>query len=129
MWSYTGCCAGHVPASPAWCWPQTMAQYAHWCSFVPKDISADKNTATAQAPIGGAENVFLSLDYVKEAAAESPSVKVTITDPSGTGEWNITTIPDGFQMKVDFASAAPGASVQLAVNGCTAQLKWFERIY
>jgi len=130
MWSYTGCCCcGHVPAGPAWCWPQSMAQYPHWCSFVPKEISADKTTPTAQATIGGAENAFLSLEYLKDAGGPPPSVKVTITDPSGTGEWNITTIPDGFQTKVDFASAAPGATVKLVVAGCTAQLKWFERVY
>jgi hypothetical protein len=129
MWSYTGCCAGYAPGGSAWCWPQTVAQYPHWCSFVPKDITADTNTTTAQATIGGTENAFLSLDYVKDAAAESSSVKVTITDPSGTGIWNITTIPDGFQTKADFASAAPGATVQLDVVGCTAQLNWIERVY
>src|SRR5437660_8017289 len=97
MWSYTGCCAGQVPASPVWCWPQSMSHHLHWCSFAPKEISADTNTATAQATIGGVENAFLSLEYLKDAGAATPSVKVTITDLSGTGVWNITTIPDGFQ--------------------------------
>jgi hypothetical protein len=129
MWSYTGCCSGHVPAGPVWCWPQSMPQYSHWCSVNPKEISADKTTATANATIGGAENAFLSLEYLKDAGAPASSVKVTITDPSGTGEWNITTIPDGFQMKTDFASAVPGATVKLDVTGCTAELKWFERVF
>ena len=106
-----------------------MAPYSHWCSVVPKEISADKTTNTAQATIGGAENAFLSLEYLKDAGAPASNIKVTITDPSGTGEWNITTIPDGFQAKVDFASAVPGATVKLVVTGCTAQLKWFERVF
>ena len=130
MWSYSGCCCGHAPAGPAWCWPQVMPQYSRWCSFVPKEISADKTTPSANATIGGAEIVFLSIEYLKDAGAPpGASVKVGITDPSGTAEWNITNIPDRFQRRVDYATAAPGATVKLDVAGCTAQLKWFERVF
>jgi hypothetical protein len=128
MWSYSGCCAGHAPAG-VWCWPASVVHYPDWHSFVPKNISADTNTTSAQATIGGAQSVFLALEYLKDSGAASSTVKVAITDPSGTGEWNITTIPSGFQTKVDFASAAPGATVKLDVAGCTAQLKWCERVY
>jgi hypothetical protein len=131
MWTYTGCCARESPAPVRW--PQHV-QYSHWGSFNPgsfnpKELSADKITNTAQATIGGVEPVFLSLEYLKDAGAETPSVKITITDSSGTGEWNVTTIPDGFNVKLDFAAACPNATVKLDVNGCTAQLNWFERVY
>jgi hypothetical protein len=128
MWTYTGCCAGHAPVG-AWYWPQSVVHYSDWHSLVPKNISADTNTTSAQATIGGAQNVFLALEYLKDSGAAASTVKVAITDPTGTGEWNITTIPSGFQTKVDFASAAPGAIVKLDVAGCTAQLKWCERVY
>jgi hypothetical protein len=129
MWSYTGCCGGHMPAGPVWYWPQNFGQYSHWCSLSPKELSATTPAPSATATIGGVENAFLSLEYLKDSGAAAPSVKVTITDPSGVGDWNITTIPDGFQTKVDFASAVPGATVKLDVTGCTAQLKWFERVF
>ena len=129
MWSYSGCCAGCPPAGHAWYWPQSVGHYPDWHSFVPKELSADTTTATAQATIGGVESVFLSIEYLKDSGAAVSTVKVAITDPTGTGEWNITTIPSGFQTKLDFASAAPGATVKLDVAGCTAQLKWIERVF
>ena len=127
MWTYTGCC-GHAHAGPDSYWVHHAGHHAHWYPVVSKELSAMTATPSAQANVGGIASVFLSLDYLKDPAAQASSVKVTITDPSGTGEWNITTIPDGFQEKPDFASAAPGATVKLDVTGCTAQLKWYERI-
>jgi hypothetical protein len=123
MWSYTGC-RGYAPAYPVWYWPQ-HAHPSHWAE---KELSASTPAPSAQATVGGVGSALLSLDYLKDPGAESSSVKVTITDPSGTGEWNITTIPDGFQAKSEFAAAIPGATVKMDVTGCTAQLKWYERV-
>ena len=129
MWSYTGCCCGHAPADPVPYWPQPIPQYSPWCQVAAKDISASTAANSAQATVAGVGSAFLSLQYLKDAGAPESSITLTITDSSGTGEWNITTLLDGFQEKGDFAVATPGATVKLDVTGCTAQLSWFERTY
>ena len=129
MWSYSGCCTGHIPVSPAWCCDPYPAYYPYCLQFLPKEISADNSAPSAQATIGGAGSVLLSAEYVHDPGAASPSVKISIAEPTGTGDWEITTIPDGFQVKQDFITAAPGSTVKLNVSGCTARVKWFERIY
>ena len=127
MWTYTGCC-GHA-AYPVWYWPHQPAHHQHEHGHeVSKELSASTGAPSATATIGGVKTAFLSLDYLRDPGADGASIKINISDSTGTGGWNITSIPDGFQYKTDFLSAAPGATLKLDVTGCTAQLKWYERV-
>jgi len=146
MWSYRGCCepheghrfhGGYAPFVPPYYWPPYPGWYVP-CSCgrpehdrstkVPVELAADTANPGKQALVGGAEEVRLLLEYSPDAGATSPSVKVTITDSTGDITFNITTIPAGYHVKRDFASAAPGATVKLDVGACSAHLRWFESV-
>ena len=86
----------------------------------------DGATSPKQAFIGGLENVSLSLEYLKTGA--SPAVKVTITEGGSSSTWDIATIPDGYQIKENLATVAPGAGVEIEVTDCLARLRWCEVI-
>lgn len=148
MWSYKGCrepheghrChGGYAPFVPAYYWPQYPGWYAPWfygrpepeherSQRVPMEIAADTANPSKQALVGGEENVRLLLEYSPDTGATSPSVKVTITDSTGDVTFNITTVPAGYHVKRDLASAAPGATVKLDVSACSAHLRWFELV-
>ena len=146
MWSYRGChephgghrfYGGYGPAAPAYYWPQYPGWYAPWffgkpererSQYVPMEIAADTANPSKQALVGGEEKASLLLEYSSDAGAASPSVKVTITDSTGDATFNITSVPAGYHVKRDFASAAPGATVKLDVSACSAHLKWFELV-
>lgn len=146
MWSYRGCrepheghrcCGGYAPFVPAYYWPQYPGWYAPWFSGrpehehsdrVPAEIAADTANPSKQALVGGEESVHLLLEYSPDTGAASPSVKVTITDSTGDITFNITSVPAGYHVKRDFASAAPGATVKLDVSACSAHLRWFESV-
>ena len=146
MWSYRGChephgghrfYGGYGPAAPAYYWPQYPGWYAPWffgkpererSQYVPMEIAADTANPSKQALVGGEEKANLLLEYSPDAGAASPSVKVTITDSTGDATFNITSVPAGYHVKRDFASAAPGATVKLDVGACSAHLRWFELV-
>ena len=146
MWSYRGChephgghrfYGGYGPAAPAYYWPQYPGWYAPWffgkpererSQYVPMEIAADTANPGKQALVGGEEKANLLLEYSPDAGAASPSVKVTITDSTGDATFNITSVPTGYHVKRDFASAAPGATVKLDVSACSAHLRWFELV-
>ena len=146
MWSYRGChephgghrfYGGYGPAAPAYYWPQYPGWYAPWffgkpererSQYVPMEIAADTANPSKQALVGGEEKANLLLEYSPDAGAASPSVKVTITDSTGDATFNITSVPAGYHVKRDFASAAPGATVKLDVSACSAHLRWFELV-
>jgi hypothetical protein len=92
------------------------------------EIAADTANPSKQALVGGEEKANLLLEYSPDAGAASPSVKVTITDSTGDATFNITSVPTGYHVKRDFASAAPGATVKLDVSACSAHLRWFELV-
>ena len=146
MWSYRGChdphgghrfYGGYGPAALAYYWPQYPGWYAPWffgkpererSQYVPMEIAADTANPSKQALVGGEEKANLLLEYSPDAGAASPSVKVTITDSTGDATFNITSVPAGYHVKRDFASAAPGATVKLDVSACSAHLRWFELV-
>ena len=53
-------------------------------------------------------------------------VQVTITEDGSSSTWDITTIPDEYQIKENFSTVSPGAEVKLEVTECTARLRWCE---
>lgn len=93
---------------------------------LPQELLADAATPSRDAFIGGLEQASLTLEYIKAGA--SPQVKVTITEQGQTATWNITTVPEGYQIKDSFATLEPGAEVKLEVTDCTARLRWCEMV-
>jgi hypothetical protein len=124
-WQY----AAHPPAHCHHCGhPGPMCQCAKPLDKMklPLEIMADATTTTQTSFIGGLEAVSLSLEYLKTGAA--PSVKVTITDAGTSTVSDITPIDDGYHVKENFQTVAPGTTVQLDVADCTARLRWCEII-
>lgn len=108
------------------CQPAHMCQCAKPLSYMklPQEIVADATTTTKNAFIGGLEDVSLSLEYLKTGT--TPTLKVTITENGSTAAWDITTIPDAYQIKENFTTVSPGAVIKLEVADCTARLRWCE---
>lgn len=123
----------HYPvgfAPPAW-WGRS--HHACGCrekhvKWIPEEISADTASPSKEALVGGVEKAELTLEYMPDAGAVSPSVKVVVTDSGGSSESNLAAIPAGYHVKSEFASAAPGAKITLTVNECRARVRWFERL-
>lgn len=93
---------------------------------VPQELAVDAASSPKTAFIGGLTNVALSLEYLKSGT--TPSIKIAITESGATTTWDITTIPDGYQVKENFASVAPGAEIEIDVADCMARLRWCEVI-
>lgn len=110
------------------CQPVHLCQCAKPLTYtkLPQELLADATTPTNQIFIGGSEDISLSLEYLKTPGATSPSVKVTITENGSSSTWDITTIPDEYQIKENFSTVSPGAEVKLEVVECTARLRWCE---
>ena len=107
-----------VPCPPACCERIT----------VPRDLAADAKNSSAQALAGGSEQVSLSIEYLVETGASSPSVKVTTTSDGSTATWSDTTPAVGYHVQEGFLSVNPGTKISLDVNNLTARIRWCERI-
>ena len=148
---YPGC---HPPAYTGHCHPP----YAHWFGaylsdplyhpwcpvcwqphhtccchtgpdvFIPQELSVDTTTTSKDTFVGGSRDVLLTLEYMPVTGATSPSVKLVVEDAGGTTDWDLTSVPDGYHVKSNFASVAPGAKLTLSANECLARLRWFELI-
>lgn len=108
---YHSCCCGLDPAV-----------------FIPQELAVDATTTSKDTFVGGSRAVWLTLEYMPVSGATSPSVTLKVEDEDGTTDWNITSVPDGYHVKSNFASAAPGAKLTLLANECLARLRWFELI-
>lgn len=117
-WPYTG--AGCHPAHHA---PAPLTHMK-----LPLEILADTATPSAHSFIGGLEDVSLSLEYLKTAASTSAILKVSVTQAGTTTVTEVTPLADGYQVKENFLTVAPGATVTLDVVDCTARLRWCEII-
>lgn len=119
----------YQPCCPV-CW-----QPYHACCCAPKppmhlaqELAVDTVTPSKDTFVGGGRDVLLTLEYMAVTGATSPSVKLEIEDSSGTTNWEITSVPDGYHVKSKFASAAPGAKLILTAAECLARLRWFELV-
>lgn len=135
---YTGyydCCLHHHYAPP--CHPHAMP--SAWIVFlppelcdhlkVPREIDADTTSSSASALVGGgADKISLSLEYLVEAGATSPSVKVTTSSDGGSATWSDDTPSTGYHVQEALLSVTPGSKVTLNVNNATARLRWCETI-
>ena len=78
--------------------------------------------------VGGARRVFLSLEYLVDAGAASPTVKVTTAAAGSSATWSDDTPAEGYTVRQAVLSAAPGTKVTLAVNNAIARLRWCELV-
>lgn len=95
---------------------------------IPRELTADPTTTSAETIIGGRPDVHLSLEYLVEAGAAAPQVTVTITSDGMTSTWTDTGIAPGYHVKESFTSAKPGSKVKLEVVDALARLRWCETI-
>lgn len=92
----------------------------------PYELAVASGDPTAQAFVGGATPVRLSLEYVVDDGASSPSIKVTTVDDGSTATWEETAPTTGYQVKNDFLNLHPGARITLDATEAAARLRWCE---
>jgi hypothetical protein len=92
----------------------------------PYELAIASGGATAQAFVGGAAPARLSLEYVVDDGASSPTIKVTTVSAGSTSTWEETAPASGYQVKSDFMSVQPGTKVTLDATETTARLRWCE---
>ena len=92
----------------------------------PYELAVASGGAAAQAFVGGAAPVHISLEYVIDDGASSPSIKVTTVSEGSTSTWEETAPASGYQVKGDFINLQPGAKVTLDATEATARLRWCE---
>lgn len=84
---------------------------------------------TEEIFIGGLSDAKLTLEYRANTAPPpaTSKVEVSISDLNGTvTSWQETPIPDGYNVKSDFPSVAPGSMISITVTEGTARLRWCE---
>jgi len=92
----------------------------------PYELSVDSGGATAQALVGGATTVHLSLEYLVDAGASSPSITVTTASNGTTSTWQETAPASGYQVKRHFLNISPGTTVTVDATEAAARLRWCE---
>jgi hypothetical protein len=95
---------------------------------VSRDLDADPTNASQQTLVGGSEQVSLSLEYLVETGAVSPSVTLTTTSDGATATWSDAAPAVGYHVQEGLLSVNAGTKVSLTVNNVTARLRWCERI-
>jgi len=109
--------------------PQYVYSYGCGCG-VPMvsayELSVASGGPDAQALVGSANPVHLSLEYLVDDGASSPSVKVTTASDGSTSAYEETPPAAGFQVKSDFMTVQPGTKVTLAATEAAARLRWCE---
>ncbi len=96
---------------------------------VPRDLAADATNSTATGLVGGSQNVSLSIEYLVENGAASPTVKVSLAAPDGTSsDWSDGAPATGYHVQEALLSAKPGTKLTLTVNNVTARLRWCEHV-
>ena len=96
--------------------------------WIPYELTVVTASTPQEVLIGGKANVHLSLEYLADTGAASPSVKVTVTFDGSTSSWSESPIPTGYQVKGDFMTVQPGSKVVVDVTEATAKLRWCESI-
>jgi hypothetical protein len=93
-----------------------------------REIDADTTTPSRDGMVGGERPVFLSLEYIVDAGASSPTIKVTTAAGSSSATWSDAAPAEGYTVRQAVLSAAPGTKVTLDVNNLIARLRWCELV-
>ncbi len=94
----------------------------------PYELSVSSGGAdTAEALVGGASTVHLSLEYLVDSGASAPSISVTAASSTGsTSTFTETPPATGYQVKRHFMNIEPGTKVTINATDATARLRWCE---
>jgi hypothetical protein len=92
----------------------------------PYELAITSGGAPGQALVGGLSPARLSLEYVVDDGATSPTIKVTTVSAGTSSTWEETSPGTGYQMKSDFLTVDPGTKVTLEASETTARLRWCE---
>jgi len=95
---------------------------------VPHDMDVQQSTTPQSALVGGSEDASLTLEYLVDSGAASPSVTLTTTTGSATSTWTDATPTVGYHVQEALLSVQPGTTITLAVNNVTARVRWCETI-
>ena len=122
------CVAYHpcfYPRPMAYCIPVLVTPAAARHTVV-HEIDVNTNTTTATALVGGMAPARLTVEYLVESGAVSPSVTVTVVSDGQTSNWSDPNIAVGYHVNDHLAIAKPGAKVTLQAKAATARLRWCE---
>jgi hypothetical protein len=95
---------------------------------VPQSIEVQSDASPQSVIIGGASDVSLSLEYLIEEGAASPSVELTAVLEGTTTTWSATESTPGYHVESALMSAKPGTTVTIAATDAMARLRWCETI-
>jgi hypothetical protein len=117
-WPTPHCPVCHQPYHLCGCTPRTRL-------LVPQELWSDASTSSERF-VGGLADVKLTLEYMAVSGAAAPTVKVTIVDAGSSTAWEDAAVAEGFHVKNDFSTLAPGARLTLEVTETVARLRWCE---
>ena len=103
-------------------------RYAAPAMVLAREIDADTATPSKDGLVGGARPVFLSIEYLVDAGAASPTVKVTTAAGGSNATWSDDTPVEGYTVRQSLLGATPGTKVTLTVNNAIARLRWCELV-
>ena len=95
---------------------------------VPRDLEVQASDSPQSALVGGAEDVALSIEYLVEADAASPSVTVTTAAEGNTATWSASAPAVGYHVEEAALTVKAGTKVTLAANNVSARVRWCETI-
>lgn len=130
-WHSVGCHAWHgpfyiafvpVPCVPADCKPACHEM------IVPREIETDAAGSPKQGFVGGHGNVHLTLEYLVNEDAASPSIQIELLSGGTTQSWSATDLEEGYHAEEAFLAADAGTRITLTVTDAVARLRWCERI-
>ena len=131
---YRNCCS-YYHGYPAACGtvyvPMIWLQAPQDCCetiTVPRALGVDPANASQQALVGGAGQVSLSLEYLVESGASSPSVSLNTTSDGVNSTWSDDTPAVGYHVYEGLLSVKPGTKVSINATDLTARLRWCERV-
>jgi hypothetical protein len=123
------CCMNYHPCYPTpvgYCYPVMMSPVIYPRTVV-HEIEVDATTTSAQALVGGAAPSRLTVEYLAETGAASPSVTVTVVSDGQTATWTETNIAPGYYVR-ELSPAKPGSKLTLQSSNALARLRWCELI-
>lgn len=119
---YVAFIAVPVPCAPVDCKPACSEM------VVPREIDVDPAGSPKQGFVGGHSDTHLTLEYLVDAGAASPSVEVKLQSGGTTQTWTATDLAEGYHVEDAFLAADAGSKVSISVTDAVARLRWCERI-
>ncbi|KAA1003833.1 hypothetical protein FVF58_34690 [Paraburkholderia panacisoli] len=95
---------------------------------VPRHLEVQQSTTPQSAFVGGREEVLLSVEYLVETGAASPSVSLTTASDGSSSTWTDSTPAVGYHVQEDLLRVKAGTKLTLAVNNVDARVRWCESI-